>query len=106
MDKMKGNWAILNSADAARLGIADGETVRVTSASGQIDIPARLSPDIRQGVVAIHQFWGHVYDSGMRTSRKYPGVNVNHLHDDRNRDAFTGMPVFNGTACRIERIPA
>jgi hypothetical protein len=38
----------------------------------------------------------------MQTSRKHPGVNVNFLHDDRVRDQFTGMPVFNGTPCRIE----
>lgn len=40
----------------------------------------------------------------MQTSRKYPGVNVNFLHDDRVRDRFCGMPVYNGTPCRIERV--
>jgi hypothetical protein len=35
-------------------------------------------------------------------TRRYPGVNVNFLHDDRVRDRFCGMPVFNGTPCRIE----
>lgn len=104
MDKVKGNWATMNPDDAAGLGIGDGDTIRVTSKTGEIEIPVRVSSDIRQGVVAIHQFWGHVYDSGMKTSRQYPGVNVNHLHDDRERDVFTGMPVFNGTACRIARV--
>ncbi|MFZ5609619.1 MAG: molybdopterin-containing oxidoreductase family protein [Pseudomonadota bacterium] len=104
MDKVKGNWATMNVDDAARLGIKEGDRIRVTSKTGKIEIEARLSPDIKEGVIAIHQFWGHVYDSGMRTSRRYPGVNVNHLHDDRERDAFTAMPVFNGTACRVERL--
>lgn len=106
MDKMKGNWATLNSNDAERLGVSDGDAIRVTSKTGEIEIMARVSPDIREGAVAIHQFWGHVYDSSMKTSRKYPGVNVNHLHDDRALDDFTGMPVYNGTPCRVERADA
>jgi anaerobic selenocysteine-containing dehydrogenase len=102
MEKMKGNWATLNPEDARPLGIENGSLVRVRSASGSVEIVAVVSEQVRPGVVVIHQFWGHHYDSGMRTSRTYPGVNVNVLHDDRVRDRFCGMPVFNGTPCRIE----
>lgn len=104
MEKMKGNWATLNPEDAARLGITDGARIRVTSRTGSVEIGAVVSPDVREGVVAIHQFWGHNYESGMQTSRKHPGVNVNFLHDDRVRDRFCGMPVYNGTPCRIEPV--
>jgi len=104
MEKMQGNWATLSPGDAERLGIRTGDRVRVTSAVGAVEIGAVVSPDIRTGVVAIHQFWGHTYPSGMRTSRRYPGVNVNLLHDDRVRDRFCGMPVFNGTPCRVDRV--
>jgi len=102
MEKMKGNWATLNPEDARRLGIENGSRVKVMSASGSVEIAAVVSDEVRPGVVVIHQFWGHNYDSGMRTSRRYPGVNVNILHDDRVRDHFCGMPVFNGTPCRVE----
>jgi formate dehydrogenase len=105
MDKLKGNFATLSSVDAQSLGISNGDRVRVVSASGSLEIEAFASPDIRPGVVMIHQFWGHTYESGMKTSRKHPGVNVNLLHDDQVRDRFTGMPVYNGTPCRIERVP-
>jgi anaerobic selenocysteine-containing dehydrogenase len=105
MDKLKGNFATLSSVDAKSLGISNGDRVRVVSASGSLEIDAFASPDIRPGVVMIHQFWGHTYESGMKTSRKHPGVNVNLLHDDQVRDRFTGMPVYNGTPCRIDRIP-
>ena len=101
-EQMKGNWLTLSPADAERIGVRSGQQVRVTSAVGAVQIGAVVSPDIRPGVVAMHQFWGHNYDSGMRTSRRYPGVNVNFLHDDRVRDRFDGMPVFNGTPCRVE----
>jgi len=59
---------------------------------------------ILAAAVMIHQFWGHKYESGMKTSRSQPGENVNLLHDDCVRDRFTGMPVFNGTPCRVEAI--
>ncbi len=78
----------------------------MTSTAGSIEIGVRLSSDVRPGVVVIHQFWGHNYDSGTNTSRRHPGVNVNFLHDDRARDRFCGMPVFNGTPCRVEHLAA
>ena len=68
---------------------------------GELEIEARLSPDIREGVISIHQFFGHKYETGTRASRRHPGVNVNLLHDDRVRDRFCGMPVYNGTPCRV-----
>lgn len=102
MEKLRGNWLTLHPEDAERLGILDAQQVLVQSAVGEVEIEARLSSDIRPGVVMIHQFWGHTYESGMQTSRRTPGVNVNVLHDDRVRDRFTGMPVFNGTPCRVE----
>ncbi len=102
VEKMRGNWATVSAGDAHRLGIRTGDRVRVTSAVGSIDIDVVVSSDMRDGVVAIHQFWGHTYDSGMWTSRRHPGVNVNLLHDDRVRDRFCGMPVYNGTPCRLE----
>lgn len=105
MDRLRGNWLTMNGADAERLGIADGDFVRVTTAIGSVEIDAVVSDEIREGVVMIHQFWGHTYESGMRTSRAYPGVNVNRLHDDRVRDQFTGMPIYNGTPCALAKLP-
>jgi anaerobic selenocysteine-containing dehydrogenase len=103
-EKLAGNWATLNPLDAARIGVAEGERVRVESPVGAVEIEARLSSDIREGVIAIHQFFGHNYESGTRASRRFPGVNVNFLHDDRVRDPFCGMPLFNGTPCRVTRV--
>ena len=105
-EKLKGNWATLHPDDARDVGVANGDRVRVISATGEVEIKAVVSDSVRPGVVMIHQFFGHSYESGMQTSRKCPGVNVNRLHDDRVRDRFTGMPVFNGTPCRVEPINA
>jgi anaerobic selenocysteine-containing dehydrogenase len=98
---LRGNWATLAPADATTLGVVEGGMVRIETESGSLEIAVRISPDIRDGVVAVHQFWGHKYDSGTRTSRATPGVNVNLVHDDQTLDRFTGMPVFNGRRCRV-----
>jgi formate dehydrogenase len=103
-EKLRGNWVTLNPEDAARLGVRDGDRVRVRSRTGVLEIEARLSSDIREGVIAIHQFFGHTYEVGTSTIRRFPGVNVNRLHDDQVRDRFCGMPVFNGTPCRVEPV--
>lgn len=104
MDRMKGNWATVHPRDAQALGVGDGERVRITTGVGSLEIELRSSPDIRPGVVSVHQFWGHVYESGSMTSRRFPGVNVNVLHDDRGLDEFSGMPIYNARPCRIERL--
>ncbi|MGH1348830.1 MAG: molybdopterin-containing oxidoreductase family protein [Nannocystales bacterium] len=102
VEKLGGNWATVNDADGARLGIDDGSRIKIRSAIGEIEVEARLCPKIAPGVVAVHQHWGHTYDSGMTTANKYPGVNVNRLHDDAVRDPFCAMPVFNGTPVAIK----
>ncbi len=104
VEKLKGNWATMNDEDAARLRVADGDRIRLSSPTGVIEIEARVSGDIAPGVVAVHQHWGHTYESGMHTARRYPGVNVNRLHADDVRDPFCGMPVFNGTPVAVERM--
>jgi len=102
MEKMKGNWATMNPDDARDVSVSDGQTIRVTTDVGSLDIGIRTSPDIRRGVISVHQFWGHTYESSTMTSRKYPGVNVNVLHDDSALDEFSGMPIYNARPCRIE----
>jgi len=102
MLKLNGNYAMINEADAERLKINDGSEIRVSSKTDTVDIKVKVSSEIRAGVIMIHQFWGHHYNSGQSLAKKYPGVNVNLLHDDQVRDAFTGMPVYNGTPCNIQ----
>jgi anaerobic selenocysteine-containing dehydrogenase len=105
-EKLGGNWAMIHPEDAVRLGVGEGDRIRVESRTGALEIEARLSRDVAPGVVAIHQFFGHKYESGTAASRRFPGVNVNLLHDDRVRDRFSGMPVYNGTPCRLRPVDA
>ena len=48
---MSEETADLSPADAARLGIRDGETVRVTSRRGQVEIKAKVTDQVPAGLV-------------------------------------------------------
>ncbi len=102
--KLNGNHAIMNLVDGENLDIQNGTKIRIVSPTHAITIQVELIEGIRRGVIVVHQFWGHHYDSGQTTAKKSPGVNVNLLHSDKTRDKFCGMPVFNGTPCRVEKI--
>jgi anaerobic selenocysteine-containing dehydrogenase len=45
-------WVELSPDDAARLGVGDGDAVRVRSPRGTVEGPARIA-DVREGVVFI-----------------------------------------------------
>jgi len=51
------NPVVINPIDARRLGIAEGDTVNVTSSTGQVRLPVALSERIKPGCAGlIHGF--------------------------------------------------
>jgi molybdopterin-containing oxidoreductase family iron-sulfur binding subunit len=67
-----GSWVEINPATAARLGIKDGDLLRVTSEQGSIEAPAVIFPAIMPDVIAMPIGQGH--DSFGRYAR-HRGVN-------------------------------
>jgi formate dehydrogenase major subunit len=51
--EVKTGWVEINTKDAETLGIEDGEKVKVSSRRGEIEIPAKLTEDIKIGEVFI-----------------------------------------------------
>ncbi|MET9764423.1 molybdopterin oxidoreductase family protein [Streptomyces sp. NPDC006372] len=91
--------------DAERLGVRDGEPVRVKGAGGEVTAPAEVTDAIRRGVVSLPHGWGHDRP-GTRLSHAStdPGVNVNQLLDGRLLDPLSGNAVLNGVP--VECAPA
>lgn len=52
-NEVKTGWVEINASDAEKLGIDDGERVRVSSRRGEIEIPAKVTEDIKAGEVFI-----------------------------------------------------
>src|SRR3712207_1173843 len=75
--------AWLNPQDAERLGVADGEQVRVRSRVGEVKLPAEVTDDVMPGVVSIPHGWGHDAPGvELRVAREHAGTNSNLLADE------------------------
>lgn len=63
----RGETLDLSPADAAHLGITDGETVRVSSPRGSIEAPARIDPGLRAGLVFMTYHFPDEIDTNVLT---------------------------------------
>lgn len=90
--------------DAAAAGIAEGDLVRITSATGSIEVPATLTDAIVPGAIAVPHGWGHDRGAGWRVAGVRPGVNVNLLASTELEDIepLAGMTLLDGIPVRIE----
>jgi predicted molibdopterin-dependent oxidoreductase YjgC len=79
----------MDATDAAALGIADGDTVRVTSRRGSVVAPVAFDPSLRPG---LSSFTPHFSEE----------VDVNVLTNDA-WDPKSGTSEFKATAVRIEK---
>jgi len=80
---------LLNPADAARLGIADGAAVRLGNARGEVVLHARLADGAQPGVVVAESIWPHADHAG--------GLGINALTSDEPA-LPDGGAVFHDTA--------
>ena len=95
------NRLFMHPADAARLGLTEGQRVRVRSANGVVELPLAFDDGLMPGVVAATHGWGHAAATGMRLAHDRPGVNVNRLlpigpgsyEPLSNQAHMTGIPV-------------
>ena len=90
--------------DAASLGVADGDPVRIVSATGAAEVAARLTDEVMRGVVALPHGWGH--RGGWRVANAAGGVNSNVLASAAPEDLepLAGMAHLNGIPVRLEAV--
>ena len=72
------NVIIINPADAIARGINDNDLVRITGNKSEIQIPARVSEEVRPGVVCVPHGWGHA-GTGLTRAAGLSGANINPL---------------------------
>ena len=82
----------LSPEDAARLGVAEGDLLRICSRRGHVTAPAHIDPSLRAGMVFMTL---HFPDD----------VATNHLTIDV-ADPKSGTAEFKACAVRIEPVPA
>ena len=84
--------------DAATLLIADGQTVRVITEAGQVEIEAEITQATRKGQVLMPHGFGLVHEG------KAHGANVNRLTKNTYRDRFAATPFHRYVPCRVEAV--
>jgi anaerobic selenocysteine-containing dehydrogenase len=95
---------LLHPDDAARIGVRDGESVRVRSRVGSVLVPAEVTPDVMPGVVSLPHGWGHdAPGAALRVAAQHAGVNSNLLADEAAIDVPSGNSVLNGISVTVER---
>ncbi len=87
----------MNPADAAELGLNDGDTVKITTEAASVEIELEVTDEARKGQVLTPHGFGLSYQ-GM----KY-GVNVNRLTKNTHRDRFAATPFHRYVPCRVEK---
>ncbi len=80
---------LLHPADAARLGVSDGDRVRLGNARGEVVLHARLFDGLQTGVVVVESVWPNAALEG--------GIGINALTSD-DPAAPAGGAVFHDTA--------
>jgi anaerobic selenocysteine-containing dehydrogenase len=87
----------INTADAEKLNLADGQTVRVTTAAGSAAGELEVSTQVRPGMVLIPHGFGLFYGG------KTYGINANCLTKNTHRDPL-GTPLHRFVPCRVEAV--
>lgn len=84
--------------DAIKLGLAEGDSIRITTAAGSVAGSVELDGNTRPGfVVAPHGF-------GLQYEGKEIGFNINRLTAAGHRDPLLGTPLHRYVPCRLEKI--
>jgi anaerobic selenocysteine-containing dehydrogenase len=91
--------------DAAAANVVDGDTVRIASPHGEIELPVIVTKDIVAGVVAVPHGWGHKGTGGWQVANGAGGANVNRLMSSAPEDLekLAGMARLTGVPVRVDR---
>lgn len=101
----KGSGVVIHPADAARLGVTDGDRVRVHSPVGAVELTATVDDRPRPGVVVIAHGWGsRVFDPKDGSDALVYGVNRNLLVDGDPVDPLSQTPALNSSYVAVEPV--
>ncbi len=92
------NHVYVHPADAARLGLGEGDIADIQSATGAIRLPVRLLDELMPGTVSVPHGWGHQHARGLAVASRLAGANVNLLASDGpdSVEPLSGMAHLSG----------
>jgi anaerobic selenocysteine-containing dehydrogenase len=88
----------MNPRDAESLGLVDGQTVRITTEAGSVEIELEVTDTARSGQAIMPHGFGLDFEGATH------GVNVNLLTKNTHRDPIAGTPHHRYVPCRVEGV--
>jgi anaerobic selenocysteine-containing dehydrogenase len=95
----------MSPADAAALGLREGDAVNVRSGSGSVSPTVHVTDRVTAGVVCLPHGFGQARE-GVRLSvaKRVPGVSYNDLAEESAADAVSGNAAVNALPVTLEPI--
>ncbi|MEM1413716.1 MAG: molybdopterin dinucleotide binding domain-containing protein, partial [Myxococcota bacterium] len=86
--------------DAAPLGLATGDRVRLTTRRGAAEVSVEVTPSMQRGHLSLPN------GTGIGGDGRHGGISPNELTETEARDPFVGTPWHKRVPARLERIGA
>ena len=99
---MPDNEALLNPELAAKLGIREGQKVRITSRAGSIELPAKLTGTLRSDCVMVAHGFGH--RSRLLTKSQGRGVRDGDVVPASSAEEMLRLGNFGGASCIMDAV--
>jgi thiosulfate reductase/polysulfide reductase chain A len=96
------NTAMMNGTLAAKLGVKEGQMVRISSRAGSIELPAHLTETLRSDVVMVAHGYGH--RSRLLTVAGGKGVRDGDLVPDQSIDEMVKAVNYAGASCIMDAV--
>ncbi len=98
---------LMNPADTGRLGLVDGQQVRVRSRVGEVTVKVEATDTMMPGVVSLPHGYGHARAAAtLRVAGALPGANINLLTDEDHVEPVAGTAILNGVPVTVESVEA
>lgn len=95
----------INPADAMRFGVENGQSVRVQSRVGSVELPAEVTEDMMPGVVSMPHGYGHNRPGiSLDVAQAHAGVSINDLTDETLLDELTGNAALTGVTVVVSPV--
>jgi anaerobic selenocysteine-containing dehydrogenase len=92
----------VHPSDAADCGLVGGDTARLESATGSIEVTVEVTADVSEGVVVLPHGWSPAAPGTWGSAVDAPGSNVNILTPTVGLDPLAGTAVLNAVPVRLQ----
>ncbi|MEO8706888.1 MAG: molybdopterin oxidoreductase family protein, partial [Kofleriaceae bacterium] len=93
---------LINPADAAARGLADGGRAKISTRTGAIELAVEVTDSMMPGVVSIPHGWGHGRSGvKLRVAAAHAGESINDIIDPAVIDELSGTSALTGQTVEV-----